>query len=115
MPSSRIPVNALARHIAPLQAALSACAGEVIGGGRFVLGEGVAAFEAGFARYCGTAHCVGVGNGSDALQLALAALGVGTGDRVAVTANAAMYGTGAVLAQGADRGPGIRELERPGQ
>jgi dTDP-4-amino-4,6-dideoxygalactose transaminase len=50
----------------------------------YILGEEVEAFEAAFAAYCGAAHCVGVGNGLDALRLALVAMGVGAGDEVIV-------------------------------
>lgn len=45
------------------------------------------AFEESFSKYCGVSHCVGVGNGLDALMLALKALGIGTGDEVIVPAN----------------------------
>ncbi|HDX0787707.1 TPA: DegT/DnrJ/EryC1/StrS family aminotransferase [Stenotrophomonas maltophilia] len=93
-----IPVNSLSRHIAPLQDALSSLAATVIASGYYVLGPNVKAFEQEFARYCGAAHCISVANGTDALELSLKALEVGTGDRVAVVANAAMYGTSAVLA-----------------
>ena len=44
-------------------------------------------FEKSFADYCGTAHCIGVGNGLDALMLALKALGIGEGDEVIVPSN----------------------------
>ena len=53
----------------------------------FVLGPEVAAFEAAFARFSGVAHCVGVANGTDALELALRAVGVGAGDEVIMPAN----------------------------
>jgi len=55
---------------------------EVVAGGRFILGPEVEAFEAELAGYLGVAHCVGVGNGTDALAIALRALGVGPGDEV---------------------------------
>lgn len=97
-----IPVNSLLRHIAPLQDTLSAAAAEVVHSGHFVLGPSVSAFEQEFANYCGVDHCIGVANGTDALELSLRALAIGPGDRVAVAANAAMYGTSAVLACGAE-------------
>jgi dTDP-4-amino-4,6-dideoxygalactose transaminase len=49
-----------------------------------VLGAECTAFEDEFAAYCGVGHCVGVGNGLDALKLALRALGIGPGDEVIV-------------------------------
>lgn len=96
--TSTIPVNSLSRHIAPLQDALSDIAAAIIASGYYVLGPNVKAFEQAFAGYCGAAHCISVANGTDALELSLRALGVTEGDQVAVVANAAMYGTSAVLA-----------------
>ena len=56
-------------------------------GGRFVLGPEVEAFEQEWARYCGSRHCVAVGSGTDALRLALIALGVGPGSEVVTVAH----------------------------
>jgi dTDP-4-amino-4,6-dideoxygalactose transaminase len=95
-------VNDLARHNAALADELSAAVTEVVRGGWYVLGRRVAAFEEAFADFCGAPHAVGVASGTDALELALAAVGVGRGDRVALVANAGGYGTTAVLALGAD-------------
>lgn len=53
----------------------------------FIRGDGVDRFEAAFAAYCEAKHCVGLGNGLDALHLALKALGVGPGDEVVVPAH----------------------------
>lgn len=100
-PLSRIPLNDLSRYATQVAPALVARASTVIAGGHYVLGPNVTEFERAFADYCGTAHCIGVGNGTDALELALRGCGVGQGDAVVVCANAAMYGTGAVLAIGA--------------
>jgi dTDP-3-amino-3,4,6-trideoxy-alpha-D-glucose transaminase len=58
----------------------------VLGSGRFILGAEVERFEHSFAKYAGAKHCVGVGNGLDALTLSLAALGIGRGDHVIVPA-----------------------------
>ncbi len=93
-----IPVNSLLRHIAPIQDELTAAAAAVVRSGYFVLGPRVSAFEQEFAAYCGVKHCIGVANGTDALELSLKAIGVSAGDSVVVAANAAMYGTSAVLA-----------------
>lgn len=97
-----IPVNSLSRHIGPLKDALAAATTEVVESGYYVLGPNVRMFESAFAAYCGVDHCIGVANGTDALELSLRALGVSEGDRIAVVANAAMYGTSAVLACGAE-------------
>ncbi len=59
----------------------------VLDSGYYILGEEVAAFEAEFAAYAGAAHCVGVGNGLDALTLAFRALDIGPGDEVIVPSN----------------------------
>ncbi len=53
----------------------------------FILGPPVAEFEEAFARYSGVSHCAGVANGTDALELALRALGLGPGDEVVLPAN----------------------------
>lgn len=66
---------------------LIAAARRVIDSGWFILGEEVNRFESAFAAYCGTARCVGVANGLDALTLGLRAMGIGPGDEVIVPAN----------------------------
>src|SRR5215471_67844 len=66
---------------------LDAAYQRVMNSGWYILGEEVTAFEKEFAEYCGTKHCVGVGNGLEALQLILRALGIGVGDEVIVPAN----------------------------
>jgi dTDP-4-amino-4,6-dideoxygalactose transaminase len=57
---------------------------ELLAAGQFVGGPTVERFEREWAEYCGTRHAVGVGNGTDALVLALRALGIGRGDEVVV-------------------------------
>ena len=97
-----IPVNALDRHISPIAPQLGQAALEIISSGFYVLGPNVHAFEKEFARWCGVQECIGVANGTEALELGLRSLGISTGKVVAVAANAAMYGTTAVLACGAE-------------
>lgn len=65
---------------------MSSAARRVLGSSRYILGPEVAEFEQRFAAYVGAKHCVGVGNGLDALMLSLAALGIGPGDEVIVPA-----------------------------
>jgi dTDP-4-amino-4,6-dideoxygalactose transaminase len=55
--------------------------------GHFILGEEVSAFEKEFAQYCGVRYGVGVGSGTDALYLAMKAVGIGKGDAVITVAN----------------------------
>lgn len=68
----------------------------------FILGAELAAFEREFAEYCGVPHCVGLANGTDALELGLRALGLNAGDEVILAANAGFYGSTAVRQIGAD-------------
>jgi dTDP-4-amino-4,6-dideoxygalactose transaminase len=67
----------------------------------FINGPDVAAFESAWAAYCGRAHAVGVANGTDALELALRAVGVGPGDEVVVPANSFIASAEAVVRTGA--------------
>jgi dTDP-4-amino-4,6-dideoxygalactose transaminase len=70
-----------ARH-APLRQEFLDAIGEVIDSGDFSGGAPVADFENAFAHYCGSAHAVAVGNGTEALWLVLLAMGIGPGDEV---------------------------------
>jgi dTDP-4-amino-4,6-dideoxygalactose transaminase len=69
--------------------------------GAFVGGEPVARFESEWAAYCGTRYAVGVANGTDALHLALRAIGIGPGDEVVVPANTFVATVEAILLAGA--------------
>lgn len=66
----------------------------------FVGGRHVAAFESEFAEYSAVTHCIGVGNGTDALELALRALGIGSGSEVLVPANSFIASAEAVVRAG---------------
>lgn len=70
-----------------LKSELDAAYRRVMESGSYILGREVDAFEAEFATYCGTRHCVGVGNGLEALHLVLRAWGIGPGDEVIVPSN----------------------------
>ena len=67
----------------------------------YILGQEVTEFEKEFAAFVGVAHCVTVANGTDALELALRAIGVGPGDSVLTCANAGFYASTALHAIGA--------------
>ena len=73
----------------------------VLAGTAFIGGEEVREFEREYAEFAGVAHCVGVANGTDALELALRASGVGPGDEVVLPANTFIATAGAVARTGA--------------
>jgi dTDP-4-amino-4,6-dideoxygalactose transaminase len=73
----------------------------VLGHGHFVGGPEVEQFELCFAEYCEAGSCVGVGNGTDALELILAGLGIGWGDEVVVPGNTFIATVEAICAVGA--------------
>jgi len=83
----RVPFLDLLAGYAELRDELDGATARVLGGGRYVLGAEVARFEDAWAAYTGTAHCVGVASGLDALHLSLVAMGVGEGDEVIVPSN----------------------------
>ena len=71
-----------ARTLEPYHDRLGEAVERVVRDGRYILGPEVEAFEEEFARYLGVRHCIGVANGTDALTIALRAVGVGPGDEV---------------------------------
>ena len=74
---------------------------DVIRDSAFVGGKYVKSFEENFAKYCGTKFCVGVGNGTDALFIALNILGIGSGDEVITVANSFIATSEAISMTGA--------------
>ncbi len=82
-----VPFQDLPLQIRTHRAEFDAAIGAVLAHGQFILGPEVAAFERDWAAFVGTPHAVGVGSGTDALQLVLRALGVGPGDEVITVAN----------------------------
>jgi dTDP-4-amino-4,6-dideoxygalactose transaminase len=79
-----VPLFANRASLEPLLPEIAERQRAVLESGRYILGPEVQAFESEFASYLGVEHCVGVGNGTDALAIALRALGVGPGDQVVV-------------------------------
>src|SRR6056297_1452957 len=84
-----------------LQSEIDAAVARVLSSGWYIGGPEVEAFEAEWAQYCDSRHCVGVGNGLDALVLALRACGIGPGDAVIVPSNTYIATWLAVSAVGA--------------
>jgi len=83
----KIPFLDLQAAYLELQPEIDAAVSQVLASGWYIGGPEVEAFEAEWAEYCGARHCVGVGNGLDALVLALRACGIGPGDGVIVPSN----------------------------
>ena len=81
-----IPLFDNATPTAPLRDTILQRIAEVVASGQFVLGPDVAAFEEEFSAYLGVRHAIGVANGTDAITIALRALGVAPGDDVVVPA-----------------------------
>ena len=79
-----VPLFDTRTPLSPLRQEILARIGEVVADSRFILGPNVAAFEQELAAYCGVKYAVGVGNGTDAITIALRAMGVGPGDEVVV-------------------------------
>jgi dTDP-4-amino-4,6-dideoxygalactose transaminase len=73
----------------------------VLAGGRYILGAEVAAFEAEFSAYLGVSHAVGVGSGTDAIQIGLRALGIEAGDEVITPSHTAVATVAAIELSGA--------------
>lgn len=83
----RVPFLDLGRMHQEIKVPLEAAFQRVMDSGRFIMGPEVDAFELEFAHYCDVNHCIGVGNGLDALHLLLRAYGIGAGDEVLVPSN----------------------------
>ena len=84
---SRVPFVDLGAQYREIESEIAVAIRAVLEASDFILGSAVSAFEEAFAGFVGTKHAVGVGSGLDALRLALAGLGIGPGDEVAVPAN----------------------------
>jgi aminotransferase EvaB len=96
----RVPYSYLREQFADSEAILRDIK-DLLETSAFTLGPAVAEFERGFAKLCQSRHAIGVGSGTDALFLALKALGVGPGDEVITAPNSFIATTGAIVATGA--------------
>jgi dTDP-4-amino-4,6-dideoxygalactose transaminase len=96
-----IPLTDLAAQYAGIKDEIDGAVRRVITSGSFILGPEVEAFEQEMAAYCGTSHAVGVASGTDALQLALLACGVGPGGEVITTPFTFIATTEAIVSCGA--------------
>ena len=111
-----IPYVELKTQFTKIEGEIRAAIDAVLESGWFILGEQVRAFEAEFATYLGLAHAAGVASGTDAIHLALRALGVGSGDEVITVPNTCVPTLCGVVATGAtpvlaDVDPGTLTLD----
>ena len=82
-----IPVLDIGATYRELHSEIDAAVTRTLASGQYIGGVEVSRFEAAYANYCGAAHCIGVGNGLDALHLTLRAMDIGDGDEVIVASN----------------------------
>src|SRR6059058_2150454 len=97
----RVPLVDLTAQFQPLKTEVMAAIEDVLDSMHLFLGPNTQAFEEEFAAYCGARSCVSVGNGTDALHLALRAAGVGQGDEVITVAHTFFATTEAIVMAGA--------------
>jgi dTDP-4-amino-4,6-dideoxygalactose transaminase len=97
----KIPLVDLQAQYATIRDEVDAAMQAVLDQAAFIMGPQVAEFEAAYADYCGTAHCVGVSSGTAALELVLHALNIGPGDEVITVAHTFIATAEAISAVGA--------------
>jgi dTDP-4-amino-4,6-dideoxygalactose transaminase len=96
-----IPLIDLRAQYQSIKSEIDGAVHRVLESGQFVLGPEVEALERELASYCGASHAAAVASGTDALELALRACGVGQGDEVITTAYSFIAAAEAILAAGA--------------
>jgi dTDP-3-amino-3,4,6-trideoxy-alpha-D-glucose transaminase len=97
----RVPFSNFARSVGEARPELDAALARVLDSGRFLLGGESEEFEREFASFLGTAHAVGCASGTDAIELALRAAGIGPGDEVVTQANTCVPTVAAITRAGA--------------
>ncbi len=96
-----VPLIDLSRRLRAIEPALLDAVARIVESGVILLGPELERFEDEFAAYCRAKHAVGVGSGTDALELTISALGIGAGDEVIVPAFTAVPTAAAVCTAGA--------------
>ena len=99
--TTHIPQSSPGANYLAYKAEIDGAIAEVLNSGWFILGKQTSAFEAEFAQFLGAAHSIGVGNGTDALELALRACDIGPGDAVLTVSHTAVATAAAVELVGA--------------
>lgn len=99
--SSTIPMNDFRLQYYSIKEEIDKAISGVLESGWYILGENVRAFEKEFANYCGAKYAIGVGNGLEALQLAMLAYGIRKGNEVITVANTAVATVLAISSVGA--------------
>lgn len=97
----KIPLNDIKAQYGFLKNEINQAVFSVLKSGNFILGENLKKFEREFAKFCGVKYAIGVGNGTDALYLALRACGVSRGDEVITSPNTFIATTEAITLNGA--------------
>src|SRR4051812_6533565 len=97
----KISFNTFERQVSRLRPEIDAAIARVLDRGWFILGPEVERFETAFATYIGVPHAIGCNSGTDAIEMALRALGIGPGDEVITTPLTATFGVFAITATGA--------------
>src|SRR3954447_9384116 len=108
--SERIELVDLGAVYADLRAEIDSAIADICERSAFIGGEPVRSFEEAYAAYTGAEHCIGVANGTDALQLVLMAAGLPAGSRVVVPANTFIATAEAVVAAGLE--PRFTDVDR---
>ena len=97
----KIPFVDLKAQYTSIKEEIDSAIADVIANTAFIGGPFAKSFEDAFAEFCGVKHCVGVGNGTDALFIALKALGIGEGDEVITASNTFIATSEAITTTGA--------------
>lgn len=107
--SNSIPLVDLRAQYLSIREEINSAIRQVVDETAFIGGSHVRLFEEAFGRALGTQHVIGVGNGTDAITIALKALGIGPGDAVATVANSFIASSEAITKAGAL--PSLRRLQ----